>query len=127
MKQKNLLTKIPMSNKVLFNNSCSICRFEINHYKKISDNSFEWIDITNNEEVTRLTSKSKKDLLRRLHVIDGKEVISGAKAFIFIWKKIPKYRMLSKILELKIFFYFFNLSYEIVAFLLYIKNRKQLK
>ena len=127
MKQKNLLTKIPMPNKVLFNNSCSICRFEINHYKKISDNSFEWIDITHNEEAIRLTSKSKKDLLRRLHVIDGNEVISGAKAFIFIWKKIPKYRMLSKILELKIFFYFFNLSYEIVAFLLYIKNRKQLK
>ena len=113
--------------KVYFNNSCKICRSEINLYKKENTKDIDWIDITNNEEAIRLTSKSKKDLLRRLHVIDGNEVISGAKAFIFIWKKIPKYRMLSKILELKIFFYFFNLSYEIVAFLLYIKNRKQLK
>ena len=43
------------------------------------------------------------------------EVISGAKAFIFIWKKIPKYKCYLRLLELKIFL-FFNLSYEIVSF-----------
>ena len=26
-----------MGIKVFFNNSCNICRFEINHYKKVSD------------------------------------------------------------------------------------------
>ena len=59
--------------KVFFNNSCNICRAEINHYKKHSDNNVEWVDVTNNEEAQKVTSKSYKELLRRMHVIqDGK-------------------------------------------------------
>ena len=42
--------------KVFFNNSCNICRAEINHYKKHSDNRVEWIDVTNNEEAQKITS-----------------------------------------------------------------------
>ena len=116
-----------MSIKVFFNNSCSICRFEINHYKKVADSSLQWIDITNNEEALRLTAKSKKDLLRRIHVIDNGKVIGGAKAFIIIWSKIPKYKIISKILGSKIFFYLFYFAYEIAAFFLFIKNKKMLK
>ena len=116
-----------MSIKVFFNNSCSICRFEINHYKNIADSSLQWIDITNNEEALRLTSKSKKDLLRRLHVIDNGEVIGGAKAFIIIWSKIPKYKFLSKLFSIKPFFLIFHYVYEFVAYFLFLKNKSQLK
>ena len=116
-----------MAVKVFFNNSCNICRFEINHYKKISDKSLEWIDITNNKEALKLTGKSKKDLLRRVHVINNGKVIGGAKAFIIIWSNIPKYRILSKILNLKVFFYFFHCLYEFVAYFLFLKNKKMLK
>ena len=35
-----------MKTKVYFNNSCSICRTEINEYKKNSDEKIEWIDIS---------------------------------------------------------------------------------
>ena len=68
--------------KVFFNNSCNICKLEIDHYKKNSDENLEWIDITNNQQAVDLTSKSKEELLRRLHVIDNGQVIGGAKAFI---------------------------------------------
>ena len=85
-----------MKIKVFFNNSCSICRLEIDHYKKISDSNLEWIDITNNNDALKITSKTQEELLRRLHVIDDGEVIGGAKAFIVIWSKIPKYKFLSK-------------------------------
>ena len=90
-----------MTIKVFFNNSCNVCRLEINHYKKISDNNLEWVDITNNQQAVNLTSKSKEELLRRLHVIDNGEVIGGAKSFIIIWSKIPKYNFLAKILSFK--------------------------
>ena len=73
-----------MAIKVFFNNSCNVCKLEIDHYKKISDSSLEWIDITNNEEALKLTSKSQSELLRRLHVIDNGKVIGGAKAFVII-------------------------------------------
>ena len=94
-----------MAIKVFFNNSCSVCRLEINHYKKIADSKLEWIDITNNEEAIRLTSKSQKELLRRLHVIDNGKVIGGAKAFILIWSKMPKYQFLSKIFSINPLFF----------------------
>ena len=116
-----------MGIKVFFNNSCNVCRLEINHYKKISDSNLEWIDITNNDEALKLTSKSQKELLRRLHVIDNGEVIGGAKAFVVIWSKIPKYNFLSKLFSIKPFFILFHYVYEIVAYFLFLKNKGQLK
>tara|TARA_Y100000992_G_scaffold128214_1_gene84317 strand:+ start:335 stop:685 length:351 start_codon:yes stop_codon:yes gene_type:complete len=116
-----------MGIKVFFNNSCNICRLEINHYKKISDSNLEWVDITNNEEALKLTSKSQKELLRRLHVIDNGEVIGGAKAFVLIWSKIPKYNFLSRLFSIKPFFILFHYVYEVVAYFLFLKNKDQLK
>ena len=113
--------------KVFFNDSCSICRLEINHYKKIADSNLEWIDITNNEEALKLTLKSQEELLRRLHVIDNGEVIGGAKAFIIIWSRIPKYKFISKIFSVKPLFVLFHYVYEIVAYFLFLKNKNQLK
>ena len=116
-----------MGIKVFFNNSCSVCRLEINHYKKISNSNIEWVDITNNEEAIKLTSKSQKELLRRIHVIDNGNVIGGAKAFVIIWSKIPKYKFLSKLFSIKIFFVIFHYLYEFVAYFLFLKNKNQLK
>ena len=116
-----------MGIKVFFNNSCNICRFEINHYKKVSDSNLEWIDITDNDEALKLTSKPQKELLRRLHIIYNGEVIGGAKAFIIIWSKIPKYRFLCSIFSIKPLFIIFHYIYEIVAYFLFLKNKNQLK
>jgi len=116
-----------MGIKVFFNDSCSVCRLEINHYKKISDSSLEWVDITNNDEALKLTSKSQEELLRRLHVIDNGEVIGGAKAFVIIWSKIPKYNFLAKIFSIKPLFVLFHYGYEVIAYFLFLKNKHQLK
>ena len=116
-----------MAIKVFFNDSCSICRLEINHYKKIADSNLEWIDITNNEDALKLTSKKQSELLRRLHVIEDGKVVAGAKAFVLIWSKIPKYNFLSRLLSIKFFFIIFHYGYEFVAYFLFLKNRKQLK
>ena len=116
-----------MGIKVFFKNSCSVCRLEINHYKKISDSNLEWIDITNNDDALKITSKTQEELLRRLHVIDNGKVIGGAKAFIIIWSKIPKYKFLSKLFSIKPFFLIFHFVYEFVAYFLFLKNKSQLK
>ena len=116
-----------MAIKVFFNDSCNICRLEINHYKKIADSNLEWIDITNNDEALKLTSKSQEELLRRLHVIEDGKVIGGAKAFIIIWSKIPKYNFLAKIFGFKPLFFLFHYAYEFVAYFLFLKNKHLLK
>ena len=113
--------------KVYFNNSCKICKTEIDIYKKEKISEIEWIDITNNELAEKETSKNSKELLRRLHVKDNGKVFQGAEAFILVWKKIPKYKFLYKFFKLPIIFNLFSLVYELVAYFLYLKNKKQLK
>ena len=113
--------------KVYFNNSCKICKAEIDLYKKEEIEEIDWVDITNNKLAEQETSKDSKQLLRRLHVKDGGKVIGGAEAFLLLWKKIPKYKFLYKFFKLPIIFNIFTIVYEIVAFFLYLKNKKQLK
>ena len=113
--------------KVYFNNSCKICKAEIDLYKKEQIQEIEWIDITNNELAKKETSRNSKELLRRLHVKENEKVIEGAEAFLALWKKMPKYKFLYNFFKLPIIFNLFSFGYEVVAFFLYIKNKKQLK
>ena len=39
--------------KVYFNNSCKICRSEINLYKKENIKEIDWVDITDNSEAEK--------------------------------------------------------------------------
>ena len=113
--------------KVYYNKSCNICRAEINHYKKQNIEEIDWIDITNNVAAEKETLKDDKTLLRRLHVKKDGKIFSGAEAFLLVWKNIPKYKFLYSILKLPLIFQIFSLSYEVIAFFLYLKNKKQLK
>ena len=100
--------------KVFYNESCSICRAEINLYKKQNIKEIEWVDITQNKLAEKEVHQDNKALLRRLHIKEGNEVLSGAKAFLSLWKKIP------------IIFNLFSIGYEVIAYFLYLKNKKQL-
>lgn len=113
--------------KVYFNNSCNICKAEIDLYKKEKVKEIDWIDITNNDQAKKETSKNGKELLRRLHVENDGKIIQGAEAFLILWKKMPKYNFLYNFFKLPIIFSLFSFGYEIVAFFLYLKNKSQLK
>ena len=112
--------------KVYYNKSCSICRTEINLYKKQNIKGIKWIDITQNKFAEKETLKDDKTLLRRLHVKEGNKILGGAKAFLLLWKKIPKYKFLYYFFKMPIIYNFFSFGYEIIAYLLYLKNKKQL-
>ena len=94
--------------KVYFNNSCNICRAEINLYKKQNIKDIEWVDITDNKSAEIETQKDDKALLRRLHVKDGEKIIGGAEAFLLVWKKIPKYKILYTFFKTPIIFTLFS-------------------
>ena len=72
--------------KVYFNNSCKICKAEIDLYQKEKIQEIDWVDISDNNLAKKETSKNSKQLLRRLHVKDGKKVFEGAQAFLILWK-----------------------------------------
>ena len=93
--------------KIFFNNSCKICRTEINLYKKENVEDLNWIDITNNVSAKKEINKTDRQLLRRLHVKFDNKVYVGVDAFLLIWKKIPKYKFLYNIFKLPVFYQIF--------------------
>ncbi|MAW34830.1 MAG: DUF393 domain-containing protein [Gammaproteobacteria bacterium] len=112
-----------MKTKVYFNNSCSICRTEINQYKKHSGDKIDWVDISSSLDAEKETNIKTDDLYRRMHVLENGKLISGAKSFLIIWGEIPKYKFLKKIFEKPLIFPLFNIIYEAVAYLLYLKSK----
>ena len=114
-----------MSPKVFYNNSCSICRFEINHYKKITKN-IDWIDISNEKSSLTQTKLDSKSLLRRLHLIKQGKLYSGVDAFIQLWSEIPRYKFLANLIKKPIIYHISWVLYEILALFLFFKNKNQL-
>ena len=98
--------------KVYFNNSCKICKAEIDLYKKEEIEEIDWVDITDNELAEQETSKDSKQLLRRLHVKDGEKVIGGAEAFLLLWKKCQ---------NINFFINFLSYQSSLIYFQLYMK------
>ena len=119
---KQLSEKTP---KVYFNNSCSLCRMEINHYKKFNE-KLGWIDVTNNKEAQKETAKSSAELIRRLHVKQDGKIYQGIDAFLIVWSRLPKYRWLYKLVKTPGIYHASYVAYECLAYILFIKNKGQL-
>ena len=98
--------------KVYFNNSCKICKAEIDLYKKERIEEIDWIDITNNKLAEEETSKDSKQLLRRLHVKDGEKILGGAELFCCYGKKCQ---------NINFFIIFLNYLLSLIYFLLFMK------
>ena len=111
--------------KVYFNNSCSVCRMEINHYKKFNE-KLGWIDVTNNKEAQKETAKSSTELIRRLHVEHDGKIYQGIDAFLIVWSRLPKYRWLYKLVKTPGIYHASYIAYECLAYILFIKNKGQL-
>ena len=111
--------------KVYFNNSCSVCRMEINHYKKFNE-KLGWIEVTNNKEAQKETAKSSAELIRRLHVEQDGKIYKGIDAFLIVWSRLPKYRWLYKLVKTPGIYHASYIAYECLAYILFIKNKGQL-
>ena len=111
--------------KVYFNNSCSVCRMEINHYKKFNE-KLGWIDVTNNKEAQKETAKSSAELIRRLHVEQDGKIYQGIDAFLIVWSRLPKYRWLYKLIKTPGIYHASYIAYECLAYILFIKNKGHL-
>ena len=94
--------------KVLFNEKCSVCNFEIQHYKKRSNLNY-----------TDCSAMDDK-YLKALHVQfdDGKELI-GIRAFIYVWNNTDGYRWLARLIGLPIIFQLSQFAYSIIARILF--------
>jgi hypothetical protein len=92
---KNFMKTEQPEGRVLFNEECSICNFEIKHYKKRSKLEYE-----------NCSQKGDK-YLKALYVEfpDGSE-LKGVDAFIYVWTNTTGYQWLAKFVSLPVVFYF---------------------
>ena len=94
--------------RVLFNEKCSICNFEIKHYKKRSSLNFE--------DCSAMEDKYLKALY--VQFSDGTE-LKGVDAFIYVWSNTRGYNWLAKIIRLPIIFQIAKFCYIPIAFIIF--------
>tara|TARA_B100000674_G_C37680992_1_gene841529 strand:- start:46 stop:381 length:336 start_codon:yes stop_codon:yes gene_type:complete len=110
--------------KVYFNGSCNICNAEINHYKKIKS-KISYVDISEKKD-EHVAEISKDKLFRRMHVYHQGTLYSGSESFLILWSQMNKWKLLSKILSLPLIRQAWFLIYEVVAIILYVKNKSKI-
>ncbi len=87
---------------VFYDGNCSLCRREITHYRRI-DRSGElcWVDITDDHGLLDEHRLSFEAAMRELHVLDKSGVWHrGIDGFTVIWRHLPRYRWLSRLIQL---------------------------
>ena len=87
---------------VLYNASCPVCSYEINHYAEYSRHAALPIRFDDLNDTDRL---SEWDLdadtaARRLHVLKDGQLLAGIPAFIALWREMPRYRWLARLVRL---------------------------
>ena len=87
--------------KVLYNAQCPVCRFEIDHYRSYaqkSDLAILFDDL--NSDALSAWDISSDQAARRLYVEHKGQLYSGIPAFIMLWREMPRYRILGRIVNL---------------------------
>ncbi|MFB9148678.1 thiol-disulfide oxidoreductase DCC family protein [Roseovarius ramblicola] len=86
---------------VLYNARCPVCRAEIEHYRACSE--ARGLAVSFHDLNTRDLADWGIDAdaaARRLHVRQGGQVLSGVDAFVALWRALPRYRWLARIVAL---------------------------
>tara|TARA_Y100000768_G_scaffold22885_1_gene15585 strand:- start:422 stop:766 length:345 start_codon:yes stop_codon:yes gene_type:complete len=110
------MNKIKDKNKieVFYNDSCPVCKREIEIYKSKSE-GVEYRD----------SSEMDDKFNRRMHAFQNGIEYKGAEAFIVIWKNTNGFKWLGHLLNNKLCIFFMNLVYEPIAFYLYKMHLKR--
>ena len=87
--------------RILYNDTCPLCRFEIGHYRARADATgaplaFDPLDRAGDWGMT------EDQAARRLHVMQGGQVLSGFDAFRAIWATLPRWRWLARLTGLPV-------------------------
>jgi ubiquinone biosynthesis monooxygenase Coq7 len=100
---------------VFFDGACPVCSKEIATYQKMSGgDTIDWVDASTCDSTLLGEGLERTDAMQRLHVRDSNgKLISGAAAFIEIWKKLPAFAWLAPLLSLRPVLAVLEFSYRI--------------
>lgn len=104
--------------RVFFDGACHLCSREIRHYRKLPEaQKFEWVDISAPDFKAEAYALDERAVHQEMHVMDEKgELHIGVMAFVEIWKRLPRWRVLASIVQWPIVFCAAKLGYSIFAY-----------
>ena len=88
---------------VLFNAECPICNFEISHYVSYAEANglpIRFDDLNSN--ALGDWSLTTDQAARRLYIVHDGALASGIEGFIILWRQMPRYRWLARIVNLPV-------------------------
>jgi predicted DCC family thiol-disulfide oxidoreductase YuxK len=87
---------------VFYDGSCPICRREIGYYQgRDGASKIDWVDITQSDADMVCEGLSRDDAMARFSVRAGDgSVIRGAGGFIELWKTLPAFSLLGRVLSI---------------------------
>lgn len=99
--------------KVLYNDDCPVCSFEINHYAAYARKNGLPIrfDDLNGPDLAAWGIDADA-AARRLYVEHEGELYGGIPAFIVLWEQMPRYRLLARIVRLPLIRQVSSLAYD---------------
>lgn len=86
---------------VLYNATCPICNFEIQHYARYAGENglpIRFDDL--NSDAREGWGLDADTAARRLYVLHDGKLTSGIPAFLVLWEQMPRYRLLAKVVGL---------------------------
>ena len=92
----------PAKTQVLYNADCPVCSLEIEHYARISKaNKLAVVfDDLNAPQNLARWGLDVETAAKRLHVKKDGTVYSGIPAFLVLWREMPGYRYLARLVNL---------------------------
>jgi ubiquinone biosynthesis monooxygenase Coq7 len=86
---------------VYFDGACPLCAKEITTYQTWRGaDKIEWIDASRCEEIELGTQLNRQQALNKLHARDETgQLVSGAAAFIVMWRQLPALGWITPLLE----------------------------
>jgi predicted DCC family thiol-disulfide oxidoreductase YuxK len=100
-----------------YDGGCPLCRREVAHYRRIDRaGRIRWIDIHARPAELAPYGLSWQATMRRMHVVesDGR-VVTGARAFVALWRRLPRYRLLAWLVSLPGVFRLAEIAYSLFA------------
>lgn len=86
---------------VFYDGSCPLCRREVGHYMRLNAlKAIDWQDISGENHTLSQFGISREQAMQRFHVIDEHGTkVSGGKAFVTLWRLLPGYRHMARLVE----------------------------
>ena len=92
----NLRTMTDDDTRILYNDTCPLCRFEMDHYRAAARRDGVPLRFDRLQEAARW-GLPPDQAARRLHVLRDGQLLSGLEAFRAIWATLPRWRWLAQV------------------------------